>query len=137
MGRTDYENEFSDAQALTATAVSTNVIDLNDYPQYAGGEDLNVWVTVSTAFTGGTSVQPVLQTDDNTGFSSAAAIHTPPAVTIANATAGATLMRVNLQHLNGVERYIRINYVVVGTPTAGKVDAALEVTPQYSAVTLG
>ncbi len=136
MGRIDYENEFSDAQAVTATAASTNIIDLNDYPQYAGGEDLVVYVSVGTAFAGGTSIQPILQTDDNTGFSSAVAIHTPPAVVTASATAGASLMRVNIQHLQGVERYIRLNYAVVGTMSAGTVNAALEVTPQYDAVNL-
>lgn len=49
---TDAKLLFSDAQAITAQAVSTNVVDLGAIANDIGvGEDLYVFVTVDVAFT--------------------------------------------------------------------------------------
>jgi len=137
MGRIDYDNEWSDAQVVTTTAVSTSVIDLNDYPQFIGGEDMHLAVTVGVKFAGGTSIQPILQAAAVAAMTSAVAIHTPPATITASATAGATLLRINLSNLVGVQRYLRLNYVVVGTMSGGgTVNAALEITPEVRGITL-
>lgn len=134
MGMIDYQNEMSDAVAVTATALS-DVIDLNSYPAYAAGEDLFVKATVNTAFAGGTSIQAILWTDDTATVTSGAKIVTAPAVLTAAAVAGKTLLQVDLQGLD-LQQYIGVQYVIVGTMSAGKVDTRLEITPDKDEVTL-
>src|SRR3546814_11399807 len=54
----DKENEFSDAQAVTATAISENVIDLgatNTLKDIGAGEEVWLVVRTSTAATAATS----------------------------------------------------------------------------------
>lgn len=138
MSRIDAQNEMSDAQAVTATALSTNVIDLTQaIPQYSGGEDLFVTVKVNTAFAGGTSIQPKLWTDDTTTVTDGVNIVAAPAVLTAAATAGTSILRVNLKGVfPALQRYLGMQYVIVGTMSAGKVDAFLEVTPSVDAPNL-
>jgi hypothetical protein len=133
----DYENEVSDAQAVTATALSTNVINMNSYPQYAAGEDLFMSVMVNTTFAGGTSLRAVLWTDDTTTVTSGADIISGDVLTVANnqLDAGKKLLRVNLKDLT-LQQYVGVQFVVVGTMTAGKIDAYLETTPNTPPVTL-
>jgi hypothetical protein len=118
----DAENIFSTSQALTATAASTDVIDLGANGDL-GRASMRFRASVATAFSGGTSVQFVLQTDDNSGFSSATALFTSAAIAVASLTAGAVVVDIPVP--STTERYLRVNYVVVGTPTAGAVDAFL------------
>lgn len=136
MGRIDAQAEFSDAQAVTTTALSTNVLDLNSFPQLMGGEDCYLNVTVNTSFAGGTSIRAVLWTDDTVTVTSGADIISGDVITTANATAGTTLLRVNLKGLDNLQQYIGVQYVVVGTMSGGKADARLEVTPEVGAVTV-
>lgn len=134
--RLDAQNEFSDAQAVTATALSTNVIDLGQaQPKIMGGEDLYVEVKVGTAFAGGTSIRAVLWTDDTTTATSGADIISGDVVLTAAASAGASLLRVNLKGLP-LQRYIVLQYVVVGTMSAGTIDAALVITPDTDGMVL-
>jgi hypothetical protein len=136
MGLIDAQNELSDAQAVTVTAVSTNVIDMNQAtPRYAGGEDLNLDVTVNTAFAGGTSIQVKVWTDDTTTVTNGEAIYTGPAVLTAAATAGKKLATISLHHKD-LQQYVGVQYVVVGTMTAGAVDANYMITPQSDAPNL-
>jgi len=129
MARIDAQAEFSDAQAITTTAVSTNVLDLNQaIPQYAGGDDLFLTCKVNTAFAGGTSIRAILWTDDSTTVTSGADIITGDVVLTAAATAGSSLLTVNLKNLP-LQQYIGVQYVVVGTMSAGAVDAFLAITP--------
>lgn len=133
MALLDAQNEFSDAQAVTVTAVSTNIIDLNQTaPQYTGGEDLFINVNVGTAFAGGTSIRAVLWTDDTTTVTDGADIISGDVVLTAAATAGSSLLRVNLKGLP-LQQYIGLQYVVVGTMSAGTVDAFLAITPDVGA----
>lgn len=137
MALIDAQNEFSDAQAVTATALSTNVIDLNQAaPQFAGGEDLFVTAKVNTAFAGGTSIRAILWTDNTATVSSGADIISGDVILTAAATAGSTLLKVNLKGLDNLQQYIGLQYVVVGTMSAGKVDAYLQITPQSGAPNL-
>lgn len=136
MSMFDYEGELSDAQAVTTTAVSTNVIDLNSYPGYASGEDLFLVCTVNTAFAGGTSMQAVLYTDtDATPVTGGDDIIAGDVIATANLTAGAKVLQVNLKGLP-LKQYIALNYVVVGTMSAGKVDARLQIVPVMKEATL-
>ena len=127
----DSQNELSDAQAFTATAVSTNVIDLGQAaPQIIGGEDLYVECSVNTTFAGGTNLTAKLWTDDTATVTSGADIITGDTLTVANnqLDAGQTVLRVNLKGLK-LQQYIGLQYVVTGTMSAGAVDAALIITP--------
>ena len=101
-------------QAVTATAASTDYIDLGAVRNVGVGEELWVVFTVTTTTTSGgsTTLDLVIQSDDNTSFSSATT-----AQTIASGVAKATLVagyqiKVNLQPFTTAERYIRGYYTV-------------------------
>lgn len=67
----DAQNLFSDAQAITAAAASTNIIDLGSARNIGVGEPLFVVVTVDTTFadTGSNSTLTVaLEGDSTTSF---------------------------------------------------------------------
>lgn len=126
---------LSDDQAITATAASTNYIDLG--PQgtpygaaaalsydRAHGEPVCIEVIVTEAFNNLTSLQIDLETDDNTGFSSATAVYSET-IALANLTVGRNIAIMYLPE--GItERYMRLNYTVTGTaPTTGQVTAGI------------
>jgi len=126
----DAENRYSNAQDLFAdgpgpgTVVSTDVIDGGT----AGDaeDELYLVVDVETTFTsGGAATLTVsLETDDNSGFSSATVKFTSAVFALASLTAGSRLAAVRLP--KGMERFSRVSYAI-GTAalTAGKVDAHL------------
>lgn len=113
----DSRLEFSDEQALTATAASTNVIDLGSDVDVGPGRPLFVVVQVDVAAddtTGDETYVAALQTDDNASFSSATQIGS---VTIAAGAAAGTRYVLGFPYAN--ERYVRLNYTLGGTtPTA-------------------
>ena len=118
----DKENLFSEDQAITVTAASTNLIDLG--AAYKGeGEPVNILAQVTTAFAGGTSVACKLQTDDNASFSSATDVLDSGAIATATLAQGYKFKFSVLP--NDLERYIRLYFTVVGTMSAGKVFAGL------------
>jgi hypothetical protein len=134
--RIDAQNEFSDAQAVTVTAVSTNIIDLGQaQPKIMGGEDLYIEALVGTAFASGTSIQVKVWTDNTTTVTDGADIISGDVVLTAAAVAGASLLRVSLKGLP-LQQYLGLQYVVVGTMTAGTVDAALVITPDTPSAVL-
>lgn len=117
--------KFSDAQALTATAVSTNVIDLSNDRIIGIGEPMALVVTVGVAAdftTNDETYQFDLQTDDNEGFSSATSIGSV-AVPAAALTAGDKVV-IPLGHAN--QQYLRANYTLGGTTPSVTVDAFLQ-----------
>lgn len=110
----DSQNLFSDSQALTATAASTNLIDLGVDRDIGVGEPLAVVLTVEVAAdatTGNETYQVDVETDDNSSFSSASVIarRIPTAAELALGT----VMTIPLPNTN--ERYIRLNYTLGGT----------------------
>jgi hypothetical protein len=133
----DSTNLFSDAQAITATAASTNVIDLGaaDTPQHAAnaitkdlafGTPVEIFVQVVTAFTadGAGTLTVALQTDTVENFASPTALWTSAAIGKAALVPG---YRFGIQFVpKGVERYLRLNYTVgTGPMTAGAITAGL------------
>lgn len=115
---------FSDDQAITATAVSTNYVDVG---VFAGqGEHIDMLLQVTETFNNLTSLQVQIMECATTGGTYVAATETP-AILLASLVAG---YKFKLQCLPKVtSRYIKLNYIVVGTaPTTGKVFSA--VTPQ-------
>ena len=131
----DIRTLFSDDQAITATAVSTNVLDRGVVGTPVGGaaalsSDLGksmvpFEVIVTEAFATLTSLTITLETDDNSGFSSALTKWTSGAVAAAALVVG---KRIPIGYVpEGVdERYVRLNYTVTGSSaTAGKITAGI------------
>lgn len=110
---------LSDAQALTATAVSTNTVDFGvgtPQPRQMGqGEPLCVLFTVDVAadFTStNETYQFELQTDDAVGFPSPVNLATR-AILAATLVAGYTfVMDIPMEAL---EQHFRVNYTLGGT----------------------
>lgn len=126
----DKQAQFSDAQAITATAASTNYIDLGAVRNIGVGAQLYLVLLVTTAFTDAGSdstVTPSLETDDNTAFSSAATIRTFDTLAALTAINTTRLYRLEPFTAAGVfERYIQMRYTVAnGNLTTGSISAFL------------
>lgn len=122
----DSQLEYSDAQAVTASAASTNIVDhgLGD----AGvGEDvmhLVIQCTETATAVGSATVTFTLQTDGDSAFGSATSVLATAAIAVADLVAGARVAAFRLPA--GMERYSRVYYTVATGPlTAGKFDAVL------------
>lgn len=131
---------FSNAQAITADAASTNYIDLGAAgTPYGGsalvrdigpGHPIPISVTVGAAFNTLTSLNIILEVDDNTSFSSAKAVAQVNYV-LARLTAGAILDFPDYVPQGTNERYFRLRYDVVGTdPTTGTITAGIVAAKQ-------
>ncbi len=118
----DSKQAFADGQALTATAVSTNVIDLGVDRNIGTGEHMAVMVS-SSVDAGGTTptLQFEIQTDDNEGMASATVIGTSEEV--GGLVAGQKI--VLPLGLNN-ERYLRLNLITTGTSPTHTIDAYLQ-----------
>lgn len=121
----DLTNKFSSEQAVTATAASTNVVDLGVTSRDIGiGEVIPVWVGVDVDFAGLTSLQVSVQTDDAENFASAVTVVQTGAVLLADLKAGYEFAIQSIPK-NALGRYVRVNYTVVGTGTAGTITAGV------------
>lgn len=127
----DRENTVSKEQALTATAVSTDVVDLSAAPTdlFGGSPECNLVVVVEETFVSGGSSTLVIDVvdDDNTSLSSPAVLASSPSIAKAALVAGAKFaipVPPNLGATSGRQRYIGARYTV-GTAnfTAGKLTA--------------
>lgn len=118
---------LSDAQAVTADAGSTNVIDLTaSAPKLGDGEPLAVVMTVDVAADGTTTDETytfVIQSDDNAGFSSATTVSTRT-IAYASLTQYSTHIFVIPPGI-ALERYLRLYYDVGGTTPSITVTAAV------------
>lgn len=123
---TDAQNRPSENQSLVgaaATTVSTNSIDLLSAQRDIGrsGTPMRVISTVTTALTGGTSVQAQLIESANSNLSSPTVLASGPVVVDASAIAGAKLLDVPMP--DTTKRYLGLQYVTLGTHAAGTVSA--------------
>lgn len=117
----DKRLQVSSDQALTATAVSTDVIDLGHAANVGPGEPLWLVVVAKTGL-GGTSptLAISIETDDNSAFSSAVTLATGPTLAAAAfATGQQIVMPLTLTN----ERYLRAKYTMGGTSPTATVDA--------------
>lgn len=121
----DAQQLFSDAQALTGTAVSTNLIDLRSDRDIGRGEPVGVLIQVDVAAKtsdGNETYQFDLQTDDNDSFSTATVL-ARRIIDKASLTKGSRwLIAVPLDN----ERYLRLNYTLGGTNPTITVTAFLQ-----------
>ena len=128
----DKQLMFSEAQALTATAASTNVLDLGPLALGTGpGEGMRNMLAFCTVHTildsagDAATLVAVLQMDSTAAFSSAATIATTGTIAEATLVAKYKIFDGIRLPLN-CERYIRINFTVaVENFTSGNIDAGL------------
>ncbi|MCO7513718.1 hypothetical protein NJF44_01310 [Pseudomonas guariconensis] len=119
----DAKNLFSNAQAVTATAASTNIIDRGDNKDVGAAGDIPLCIQVTEAFNNLTSLAIAFQTDDNSAFSSPKTLFT---VTVPLADLQPGYIAPVIVVPKDCERYLRLNYTVTGdAPTTGKVTAGV------------
>lgn len=127
----DKQNTLSDGQAITATANSTNVLDLGNTSRSDEGAPTILLAQVEEAFTaaGAATLTVTLETDDNESFSSATVLLSTAAIPKATLVRGYQLP-ISFLPAN-VERYIRLVYTVATGPmTAGKINAGIVLARQ-------
>lgn len=125
----DQQTLLSDAQAITATAASTNVIDLG--PIKSGlvrdigkGKQIPLLIQVVETFNTLTSLTIALQVDDADTFGSAKTVWST-VVALADLKAGKVVVPEYIPRGTD-ERFMRLNYTVTGTaPTLGKITAGV------------
>lgn len=118
--------------SVAGTYTSTNVIDLagvgtgNTARDIGAGQELEIAVEIVTAFTGGTSLQVQLVCADDAAISvNVTPIVLSPVMLLAALIVGGQLiLHVDRVALGAVaRRYLALQYVIVGTMTAGSVNA--------------
>lgn len=118
---------FSDAQALTASAASTNIIDLATARNVAVGRPLYYFIqtTVNADYTStNETYAAAFQTDDNEAFGSPSYNYTLPDVNQANLIT--TKLLVGMLPLALLkERYLRMYWTLGGTTPSVTVRAGL------------
>jgi hypothetical protein len=120
----DSTNLFSDDQAITGDAASTNVIDLGADFDLGKGEPVKLLIQVTEDFDNLTSLNAKIQTDDNSAFSSPTDLAESGDIALASLKVG-YVFSINFMP-RGNQRYIRVYYDVTGTaPTAGKITAGI------------
>tara|TARA_R110000824_G_scaffold75134_2_gene190765 strand:- start:1454 stop:1888 length:435 start_codon:yes stop_codon:yes gene_type:complete len=128
------EELFSDGQAITATAASTNVIDFGSPGTWIhgtsaitddkGNSAICLGIQVTETFDNLTSLDITLQKDDNAAFGSATTIFTENIVLASLVAGKKTAVRVIPYSAD--EPYLRVNYTVNGSaPSVGKVTAGV------------
>lgn len=131
---TDALLRVSAEQAITATAVSTDKIDLGTARDIGEGRDLFFVFTVTETFLTLTSLTFEVVTDDNASLSSPTVIAATGAITLAsgNLAAGKQhVVQIPPQIASLGERYLGTRYTVGGSnATAGKVTADIVETIQ-------
>jgi len=127
----DQQNLFSDAQAITASANSSNVIDTlpggqNTKSGIGDGQDISLFAQVGTAFATLTSLNVQLVSADDSGLSVNPIVHYDSgAIPVASLTAKARIVGLDLPY-GKYRRYVGLKYVVTGTnASAGTITAGL------------
>jgi len=123
----DAHNQYSDAQALTAAAASTNIIDHGVARSMGTGKPLYIVLVVDVALTDAGSdstVAVTLETDDNESFTSATSVQA--LFTVAATAAIGTRYYATLAPGILDEQYSRLYFTPAnGNLTTGSVTAAI------------
>ena len=118
----DKRLEFSENQAITATAESENVIDFGVENCSAAGRAITI--RIKEDFVGGGSLKFVLQ-DSADGLAYEDAL-TSPAFQTAQLKAKGTDVFYSLAIPKGLRRFIRLKYEAAESFTKGKIHAVLD-----------
>lgn len=133
----DNTNIFSDSQAVTATAASTNSIDIGAAGTAFGhaaavsrdigkANEIPLYVSITQAFNNLTSLKVSVQADDDPAFGTANNVISERTYVLAELTLGARLPFPAEIPEGAAGRYLRLNYTVTGTaPTTGKIFAGV------------
>ena len=148
----DTQNEFSDAQAVTATAISTNVIDTqaatggganiaggNATMDFGLGGEVYLVVTTSTACTdtgSDATLTVTLESATDAGLTTGAVVHfSTGAIPFATFSPAGARVAVICLPIGDYKRYLGLRYTVANGPlTAGAFDAFLTTNVQRSLV---
>ena len=127
---------FSENQAITATAISTNVIQFQNNGTVVGegaaiarnlgqGNELPILIQVTEAFATATSITFSLESSAAAGLTSATVHWTSPAIPIATLIAGYKLP-IRIVPDGVMLQFLGMRYTVTGSnATAGKVTASI------------
>lgn len=135
----DKTTEFSNAQAITADAASTNQIDLGAAGTSYGASvavrrdvgigahnEIPITINVVEAFNNLTSLAISVQVDNDVAFGSPKTIATSAAIPLASLVNGYTFQFPAALPEGTDERYVRLYYDITGTaPTLGKITAGV------------
>ena len=119
----DKQNLFSEAQAVTATAQGTNVVDFGK-GDIGPSQEASLFVGVDGYAGTGTLIVELLTSDVCTSGALTSPV-TAATFPVSNAVllAGGRVVSVRLPY--GMKRYAGLNYVVTGTLTGGKITAGI------------
>lgn len=124
--RLDSQAIFSDAQEITTSAASTNVVEISKpngkLSEVAFGHDIPLLIQVVEDFAGLTSLKVGVQTSDNEAFSSPETL-VESTLLLADLKAGKKFPIKSVPA--GNKGYMRLYYTVAGTATAGKITAGI------------
>jgi len=126
----DAELEFSDAQAVTAAAASTNVVDLTAVNANVGkGNQLYLQVKCGvTATSGGSATLRIQLQDCDTVGGTYAIVAESVSWAVADITAGTVLFTIALPPT--LRQFVRVYYAVAtANLTAGNFDAFIATVP--------
>lgn len=125
---------FSKAQAVTASAASTDVVDFSAFRDVGNGAfDIELFLVVDTTVTAAGAATVTFLLEDSADNSSFAAIWTSAAIGKASLTAGANTLSLALNPKVplGARRYMRMTYTVgTGPLTAGAFTSGLTLANQ-------
>lgn len=125
----DVQTLFSDNQAVTVTANSTNVYDLQVARNISRGREFRFKSQVLTTFTAGGSATldvALVAADDTALTSNVETLHKVSGVAVASLVAGYTIMDKVLSQSSPSHRYLGVIYTVATGPmTAGKLQSGI------------
>lgn len=118
----DKQTTMSDEQAVTATAVSTNVYDLGvGLGNLGAGQPVYFEASVAEDFAGLTSLTIDVIASDSADMATPTVINSSGAVTLANLKSGYRFAGAVGMHT--LKRYIAFKYTVGGVGTGGTINA--------------
>lgn len=125
---------LSSAQAVTATAVSTNIIDQLAVGA-AYGNECFVRFLIRTGFGGSGTVQFEFDSATDAAFTTPIVMFITGAIAVATLVAGYIPARIKLPL--GESRYLRANYTTTGSPTTGTIDCdiVMDIDVIYNGIT--